>query len=374
MRPDPTAGTLTCATYSCPFLRGDADGNGTVDALDATAVTSFLFAGTALPCMDAADANDDGAVTNADAVQILTLGVLPLPGPLTCGPDYTADTLDCQAYGSPPIYIRGDADGDGIIAINDSQVILDYLFTNGRLECLAAADADGDGVIAQIDAVYINSFLVAAGPPPSAPYPICAYDPTTALTCIQKQCAFIRGDADGNGQVDVGDALVISNYLFTGGTLPCFDAADANDDGAITNTDSLFLLQTVTGSAVMPAPGQHVCGIDPTADTLSCEIYVCLPPNNFRCGDCDLDMGFNIADPIFLLGVLFPGATGGSTAGCQDACDANDDGGLNIGDPVRLLSALFGVVIPLPPPLDCGLDPTPVDRVGCVTFSQLGCP
>ena len=373
--PDPSAGTLTCATYSCDFIRGDADGNGTVDALDATAVNNYLFVGGTLGCLDAADANDDGVISQADAVQILTPGGLPLPGPLTCGPDYTRDTLDCQIYAGPPVYIRGDADNDGILTTNDSAVILAYLFTNGRIGCLATADVDGNGTINQPDAIYLGNFLTATGPAPPAPFPICAYDATTSFSCDQKQCAFIRGDADGNGQVDQQDTIAISNYLFTGGTLPCLDAADANDDGVISNIDSVFILNTILGAAVMPAPGPHVCGIDPTADNLGCGTYTCVTPTDFRRGDCNTDGNFDISDPVFILGVLFPPAGGGNTAGCQDSCDANDDGNLNISDPIRMLTGLFGGAIPLPEPFrDCGLDTTPLDALGCVTYGQLGCP
>ena len=53
-------------------------------------------------CLDAADANDDGAVNIADAVSILGHlfgGEEPLPDPfLACGPDPTDDSLTCDTF------------------------------------------------------------------------------------------------------------------------------------------------------------------------------------------------------------------------------------------------------------------------------------
>jgi hypothetical protein len=88
------------------------------------------------------------------------------------------------------------------------------------------------------------------------------------------------------------------------------------------------------------------------------------PPAQFRRGDCNGDQQLNIADAIYLLARIF---SGGPTGVCDDACDANDDGSLNIADPITALGALFGaVVVPLPAPYpDCGVDPTPMEPLGC---------
>ncbi|MFN0057200.1 MAG: FG-GAP-like repeat-containing protein [Planctomycetota bacterium] len=83
----------------------------------------------------------------------------------------------------------------------------------------------------------------------------------------------------------------------------------------------------------------------------------------FDRGDCNLDSGFNIADAIFLLNVLFGG---GTPPGCADACDTNDDGLLDVADPVALLGTLFSAAGPLPSPYTvCGEDPTP-DVIDCL--------
>jgi hypothetical protein len=64
---------------------------------------SYLFAQGLVPdCLDAADANDSGAVDIADAIAILShlfAHTGPLPPPFgACGIDPTIDALDCLSY------------------------------------------------------------------------------------------------------------------------------------------------------------------------------------------------------------------------------------------------------------------------------------
>jgi chitodextrinase len=88
------------------FHRGDADSNGQLQLTDAVRILNVLFLGVGvISCSDAADADDNGQVQLTDAVRILNVlflgvGVIPLPGPPSepCGPDPTADTLECASY------------------------------------------------------------------------------------------------------------------------------------------------------------------------------------------------------------------------------------------------------------------------------------
>jgi hypothetical protein len=58
--------------------------------------------GSAPPCLDAADTNDDGAVDIGDAIAVLShlfAGAGPLPDPFgECGVDPTVDELGCASY------------------------------------------------------------------------------------------------------------------------------------------------------------------------------------------------------------------------------------------------------------------------------------
>ena len=93
------------------------------------------------------------------------------------------------------------------------------------------------------------------------------------------------------------------------------------------------------------------------------------PAGDFRRGHCNPDPTFDIGDPIYMLGNLFPGMNPPNPIFCQDACDANDDGMLDIADPIRMLGALFpsGPPDPLGDPGSavCGPDPT-TDALDCV--------
>ncbi|MDE0961254.1 MAG: hypothetical protein OSB09_10775 [Planctomycetota bacterium] len=101
-------------------------------------------------------------------------------------------------------------------------------------------------------------------------------------------------------------------------------------------------------------------------------VVACPVGDEFIRGDCNIDMGVNVADAVFLLSSLFvPGST---PIACRDAGDVNDDGGVNVADAVFLLSSLFvpgSASIPAPNILDgCGSDPTTGDSLAC---TQSGC-
>ncbi len=83
---------------------------------------------------------------------------------------------------------------------------------------------------------------------------------------------FRRGDAKGDGSVNITDPQVILDWLFRGGPVPdCWDGADTDDDSHIDLTDSVFLLNFLfQGGPPPPLPGPDECGRDPTADFLGC--------------------------------------------------------------------------------------------------------
>lgn len=83
------------------FQRGDASADGSVDISDALTGLRHLFLGGALTCRKAADTDDNGSLEMADSLFLLNHlfrgGDAP-PAPFdSCGPDSTADSLDCEA-------------------------------------------------------------------------------------------------------------------------------------------------------------------------------------------------------------------------------------------------------------------------------------
>ena len=81
-----------------------------------------------------------------------------------------------------------------------------------------------------------------------------------------------RGDARGDGVVDLSDAVFTLNYLFLGGSQPsCLDSSDTDDDGVVNIADGIGVLQFLfLGGEPPSSPGPYTCGTDPTPDTLSC--------------------------------------------------------------------------------------------------------
>jgi len=91
---------------------------------------------------------------------------------------------------------------------------------------------------------------------------------------------FMRGDANADGRVDIGDAISVLGYLFGTGDDPskakvaaCLDAADANDDGAVDIADAIATLSHLFAGAGPLPPPFFDCGIDPTEDGLDCISY-----------------------------------------------------------------------------------------------------
>ena len=80
---------------------------------------------------------------------------------------------------------------------------------------------------------------------------------------------FVRGDTNGDLDINLTDPLATLNYLFLGFGQPrCPDAADANDDGEVSLSDALFVLNYLfLGGSAPPPPSDHP-GIDRTLDSL----------------------------------------------------------------------------------------------------------
>lgn len=137
---------------------------------------------------------------------------------------------------------------------------LRYTFDEGLYTALAE-DLDGDGhtdlSVKERTGAASRLLVLRNEPPPGG--------------CIPR---FLRGDASGEGSLDISDAVVILQYLFEGtGELSCEDSADANDDGVVDISDALrTLFYLFLAGPAIPEPCAD-CGSDPTEDGLSCAVY-----------------------------------------------------------------------------------------------------
>ncbi len=98
--------------------------------------------------------------------------------------------------------------------------------------------------------------------------------PATSSAQSQEEL-FIRGDVNQSGSVNITDAVLIFQFLFNGKdswVAPCNDAVDTNDDGQMDMSDGMNVMISLFLNGA-PIPPPNVCGVDPTADELSCEGY-----------------------------------------------------------------------------------------------------
>lgn len=83
---------------------------------------------------------------------------------------------------------------------------------------------------------------------------------------------FVRGDVNGDGQVQISDAVFGLGYLFQGQSVQCESAIDMNDDGAANIADVVYGLDYLFQSGpTIPSPFPG-CGVDPTPDSLTCMV------------------------------------------------------------------------------------------------------
>ena len=83
---------------------------------------------------------------------------------------------------------------------------------------------------------------------------------------------FIRGNLNGDARYDLSDPVSLLGYLFLGHTRPtCDDAADTDDDGILSLTDSIYSLHYLFLGGPPPKTPFSACGLDPsTSDDLGC--------------------------------------------------------------------------------------------------------
>ena len=106
-------------------------------------------------------------------------------------------------------------------------------------------------------------------------------DPTICASKVPPK-QFHRGDADGDGQLHVTDAIRILVSLFLGGlpAIHCLDAADADDNGIVELTDAVRILSFLflgLEPPASPGPPGEPCGPDSVQENpdLGCEGYAC---------------------------------------------------------------------------------------------------
>ena len=98
-------------------------------------------------------------------------------------------------------------------------------------------------------------------------------EPLEASFVFLSAGAFLRGDSNGSGTLDISDAVRTIGYLFLGMEAPgCLDAADTNDDGRLDLADPIYCLDFLFRGGAPPPEPFPLRGSDPTADELPCSL------------------------------------------------------------------------------------------------------
>jgi len=94
--------------------------------------------------------------------------------------------ITVEAVTPSPTFQRGDANQDGAVSIADPIQLLGYLFQSLPSSCTVALDSNDDGAADLGDAIHLLGYLFSSGPTPPAPFGTCGLDPSAggSLTCV----------------------------------------------------------------------------------------------------------------------------------------------------------------------------------------------
>ena len=83
--------------------------------------------------------------------------------------------------------------------------------------------------------------------------------------------AFLRGDGNDDGHVNIADAIFLLNFLFQGADPPlCRASGDINGDGELDTSDVIFLLNYRFLAGPNPPLPFPICGVNSEE---SCELF-----------------------------------------------------------------------------------------------------
>jgi cohesin domain-containing protein/dockerin type I repeat protein len=388
------------------FLRGDANADGRVSLSDAMLIRKWSNAfnhnnqiptEVVIPCLDTADADDNGWVETLDSVVISCelfyegscqpFGSIRSPFPQV-GPDTTADgpeqsnggnDLGCASYDPHPQEATDDLIRLGEFSASPGQQVeIPVYLTNSRkvlaIQLVIGYDAQvlspipGTTGACKYSLDFQGSAYEALFDTIQPIFPTCRYlgmavtkwYPDQGFFTVGIVNSFMDPDENYEARLPEGDdrlvfkirAMVSANAA--PGTSMTLDLTNGPDGEGV--RPPYFIRNELTyengGSFVSTLP-QRMAGKIAIVDDI---IF-------FIRGDANRDGAVDISDPISVIEYLY---LGGPAPTCMDAADADDNGQVELTDAVVVLSSLFlGTAVISQPYPSQGADLTSDDALDC---------
>jgi len=170
----------------------------------------------------------------------------------------TTTDIDGETVEAAPVtdrHLRGDANDDGSVDIGDFMVMAQYIMGYGREPAsMAQADINGDRSVDVLDLVLLADYLWGEDESDSGPQSIDSRaskasesDKAELVSCFETYRT-LRGDANDDGSVDLGDFIVMVQYILGYGDAPAsMRGADINGDRAVNVLDLVLLADHLWG-------------------------------------------------------------------------------------------------------------------------------